>query len=171
MDKIFYRQTRIAPARGITLLSTLAVSILFVCNTALAQPSRQHGKTDTQSTRSKDIADTSTVVVTEDYWKTSKKKAALHDSSGKQLSTQQMVDFLKNELKKLNDQINSIVQKAGPDSATSSSPNDVDVMRLFIIKGKLESMENMLDEWMKQREIEMNLLQEDSPEDAPKSSK
>jgi hypothetical protein len=108
-----------------------------------------------QSPRTKGPADTSKVVVTEEYWN-SEKKSALFDSSGRQLSTQQMVDFLKNELKKLNEQITTLVQRASPDSSKSTTASDVDVMKLFIIKGKLESMEKTLDEWISQRDLEQN---------------
>jgi hypothetical protein len=113
----------------------------------------------------KGVADTSKVIVSEEYFKESENKSALFDSSGRQLSTQQMVDFLKSELKKLNIQINTIGHKAAPDSSNDSNANDIDVMKLFIIKGKLESMEKTLDEWTQQRD------RENSPDPSPNSPK
>ena len=126
-------------------MSSVLISIgsFFVENSWSAQPNKARG-----------AADTSKVVVSDEYWKTAEKKSALYDSSGRQLSTQQMVNFLKSELKKLNEQVNEIVKKAAPDSGGVSKANDVDVMKLFIIKGKLESMEKTLDEWTKQSELE-----------------
>jgi hypothetical protein len=160
------------PVRGAVALSMMIVFIfLFVSNSLSAQSTRTKGAANSskaQSTQTKAVADTSKVVVTEEYFETSEKKSALFDSSGRQLSTQQMVDFLKNELKKLNEQITTIVQKAAPDSGTASSADDVDVMKLFIIKGKLESMEKTLDEWMKQREMEVNVNQSKLPQNSQK---
>ena len=67
-----------------------------------------------------------------------------------------MVDFLKNELFRLNGQINAIVHKSTPDTKGNYRVDEVDAMKLAIIKGKLESMEKMLDEWTKQRDFEIS---------------
>ena len=171
MDTIFLQQTKAFSVRRNALLSAMVVFIfLFLSNSLYAQSTRPKGS-KAQSAHTKGTADTSKVVVTEKYFETPEKKSALLDSSGRQLSTQQMVDFLKNELKKLNEQINAIVQKAAPDSTSASNANDVDVMKLFIIKGKLESMEKTLDEWTKQREKEMNPPQAAPPAISPKGKK
>jgi hypothetical protein len=158
MDTVILQHIRVAPVRGNVVLSAMIIFILLIiCTSSYAQ-----------STRKKSAADTSKVVVTEQYWNSPEKKSALFDSSGRQLSTQQMVDFLKNELKKLNEQINTLVQKAAPDSGSASTADEVDVMKLFIIKGKLESLEKTLDEWMKQRELELRPQQADPSEKSPK---
>ncbi len=160
VDTIFQQQTRVVPVRGAARLSAvLALNLFFLIMPLFAEPLRPKG-----------AADTSKVVVSEEYFKTPEKKSALFDSSGRQLSTQQMVEFLKNELIKLNEQITTIVQKASPDSSGPTAANDVDVMKLFIIKGKLESMEKTLDEWTKQWEIEINTT-DAPPANAPKNSR
>jgi high-affinity K+ transport system ATPase subunit B len=158
VDTILHQQARLTPVQCIAKISMMLVfTLLFISKSLHAEPPRP-----------KDAADTSKVVVTEEYFKTPEKKTALFDSSGKQLSTQQMVEFIKNELIKLNEQITAIVQKAAPDSSSAMTASDVDVMKLFIIKGKLESMEKTLDEWTKQWESEMN-SKDAAPAISPKS--
>jgi len=141
VEAILHHQARLTQVRCIAKISMMLVfTLLFISKSLHAEPP---------------AADTSKVIVTEEYFKTPEKKSALFDSSGRQLNTQQMVDFLKNELRKLNQQITSLLLKAAPDSSSSTTADDVDVMKLFIIKGKLESMEKTLDEWTKQREEEI----------------
>ncbi len=151
-------------------------SALFIF-IVMALPLMPKQLSQAQTAAKKAIADTSKVIVTDGYFKTPEKKSALFDSSGRQLNTQQMVDFIKSELRKLNEEINIIVKKAVPDSANTADTtntaeaNDVDVMRLFIIKGKLESMEKTLDEWTKLNESEINTHKEESIADSKKSIK
>jgi hypothetical protein len=165
---LFQQHTRTMPIQGRGSLVTAGAAILLICLGTSFGAQSVPSKDTSKST--KGVADTSKVVVTEDYFESPEKKSALSDSSGKQLSTQQMVDFLKNELRKLKEEINTIVQKTAPDTEIDSGANDVEVMKLFIIKGKLESMEKMLDEWTKQRTLEVSAPKENSTVSPSKSS-
>jgi hypothetical protein len=158
------------PIHGGRFALFIAAALLFLSFTAqsFGAPATPPKNTPTQAYDGE--ADTSKVIVSDDYFDGSEKKSALFDSSGRQLSAQQMVNFLKNELGKLNEQINAIVQKSGPDTPNASEANDVDVMKLVIIKGKLESMEKMLDEWTKQRSLETPASEESSAAAPSKAS-
>jgi hypothetical protein len=170
VEKNLKQRRRTMPIHGRgTILFLSAAFLLFCFPASFGAPPNPPKNAPTDSNNLE--ADTSKVVVSDDYFEGSEKKSALFDSSGRQLSTQQMVDFLKNELGKLNEQITAIVQRSGPDTQSASEVNDVDVMKLVIIKGKLESMEKMLDEWTKQRTQEAS-SSEESPAvpPPPKSS-
>jgi hypothetical protein len=155
-EKIIFKQQReIMPIQNKRDNSILTGAFIFIfCVSSFCAPSFYHKISSNVSKGG--VADTSKVVVSESYWDGEEKKSALFDSSGRQLSTQQMVDFLKNELFRLNGQINAIVHKSTPDSKGNYGVDEVDAMKLAIIKGKLESMEKMLDEWTKQRDWEIS---------------
>jgi hypothetical protein len=165
VEKIIQQHTSALPILGTAMFPIAAAMILFVSLGNSLHAQSTSSKTASENSKPlKGVADTSKVIVSDEYFKESENKSALFDSSGRQLSTQQMVDFLKSELKKLNIQINAIGHKADSDSSNDSNANDIDVMKLFIIKGKLESMEKTLDEWTQQRD------RESSPDPPPNST-
>lgn len=168
-EKNFQRQTKTMPIHGRGFLVIAAAALIFIF-IGISLGAQQVPSKDT-SNETKGLADTSKVIITDDYFEGQEKKSALFDSSGRQLSAQQMVDFLKNELGKLKDQINTIVLKTTPDTEVDSGANDVEVMKLFIIKGKLESMEKMLDEWTKQRTLEVSAPEENPSPSPSKASR
>ena len=172
VENFIQQQMRALPILGTAMLPIAAAIILFISmgSSLYAQSTPPKDATEVAKPP-KGVADTSKVVVTEEYLNDPEKKTVLFDSSGRQLSTQQMVDFLKSELKKLNVQINTIGHKASPDSSNDSNANDIDVMKLFIIKGKLESMEKTLDEWTMQRDKEMNPDQKYPSPNSPQKNK
>jgi hypothetical protein len=115
-----------------------------------------------KSVAKKEEADTSKIVVPDEYWKDPAKKPPLFDSTGRQLSARQMVNYIKSEYIKLNQEITELNSKMFPDSASASTTDDADVEHLFILKGKIEYLEKSLDEWNKRIDIETNTGKKDS---------
>jgi hypothetical protein len=111
----------------------------------------------------KEEADTSKIVVPDEYWKAPEKKTPLFDSTGRQLSARQMVNFIKTEYAKLNQEITDLNSKMFPDSAAASTTDDADVEHLFILKGKIESLEKSLDEWNKRIDPESTTAKDPDP--------
>jgi hypothetical protein len=78
---------------------------------------------------------------------TAMKRSSNANFSDANLSAQIMIDFFKNENNKLKKEINDLIEKTNASSARPLSAIETDIMRIAILKSKIDYLEVAVKKW------------------------